>query len=293
MRILHYSLGFPPYRTGGLTKFCMDLMQQQAFEGDKVSLLWPGEIRSFSMINNIKRHRNNNNIGSFEITNPLPISYDEGIRDFEAFMKSGNIEPYDELLKKIRPDDIHIHTLMGIHKSFLEAAKKREIRLVFTAHDFFPICPKVTLFRNGHICTSAGKCSECGECNSTALSLKKIQALQSPVYRLLKDSIIIKKMRKRHRDMFLSTNKILENVCVGVAEDYKKLREYYYSLIQKMDIVHYNSTVTKKVYDELFVIPNNGIKPALMLKNYWPHMIRILEIFVLRRFLLCFPRILS
>ena len=49
MKILHYSLGFPPYRTGGLTKFCMDLMKEQVKEGHEVSLLWPGEIRLINM----------------------------------------------------------------------------------------------------------------------------------------------------------------------------------------------------------------------------------------------------
>ena len=42
MRILHYALGFPPYRSGGLTKWCVDLMIQQAKEGHCVddALAW-------------------------------------------------------------------------------------------------------------------------------------------------------------------------------------------------------------------------------------------------------------
>ena len=61
---------------------------------------------------------------------------------------------------------------MGIHKEFLEVAKSLNIKLVFTAHDFFPICPKVTIFRNGKICDSVGNCKKCASCNSTALSIK-------------------------------------------------------------------------------------------------------------------------
>ena len=44
MKILHYALGFPPYRSGGLTKLCVDLMVQQAKEGHTVALLWPGQM---------------------------------------------------------------------------------------------------------------------------------------------------------------------------------------------------------------------------------------------------------
>ena len=38
MRILHYSLGFPPYRRGGLTKYCLDLMAAQEMQGNVVAL---------------------------------------------------------------------------------------------------------------------------------------------------------------------------------------------------------------------------------------------------------------
>lgn len=54
MKILHYSLGFPPFRTGGLTKFCTDLMVQQAREGNEVSLIWPGEIGILNKTTSIK-----------------------------------------------------------------------------------------------------------------------------------------------------------------------------------------------------------------------------------------------
>lgn len=33
---LHYSLGLPPYRSGGLTKYCTDLMVEQAKSNDEI-----------------------------------------------------------------------------------------------------------------------------------------------------------------------------------------------------------------------------------------------------------------
>ena len=39
MRILHYALGFPPWRTGGLTKYCVDLMLTQKEQGYEVRKL--------------------------------------------------------------------------------------------------------------------------------------------------------------------------------------------------------------------------------------------------------------
>ena len=264
MRILHYALGFPPYRSGGLTKWCVDLMIQQAKEGHCVAMLWPGQMGMLNKKIAIKKQEDvclkEQRLQSFEVINPLPVSFDEGIADFSAFTANAGTVAYDKFLDAVQPDVIHVHTLMGLHKSFLQAAKRRRIRLIFTAHDFFPVCPKVTMFRHGVICSNVKNCEECGVCNATALSLKKIQILQSPLYRRLKDSFIVKKLRKKHRDGYLSEATADDSaVPVGSAEDYKKLRNYYYSLLKLMDIIHYNSSVTKSVYEAVFDLPKNCI----------------------------------
>ena len=264
MKILHYALGFPPYRSGGLTKLCVDLMVQQAKEGHTVAMLWPGQMGFVNQEVAIKKHKNVSLSGqvvlSFEIINPLPVPFDEGIADIAAFTKNAEAEAYGRLLDNFQPDVIHVHTLMGLHKSFLEAAKDKKIRLVFTAHDFYPICPKVTMFRHGTVCDNVQNCGNCGICNATALSLNKIRILQSPLYRTLKDSAIVKKLRKHHRDGYLSEVAINDSVdTVGTADDYKKLRNYYYSLLKLMDMIHYNSSVTKKVYESVFNLPNSCV----------------------------------
>lgn len=288
MKILHYALGFPPYRSGGLTKFCVDLMIQQVKEGNIVAMLWPGQMRVINKSVSIRIHGNvkikKQEILNFEVINPLPVSFDEGITDINAYTMNGGAEAYKELLDKFQPDVIHIHTLMGLHKSFLEIAKRKKIRLVFTAHDFFPICPKVTMFRNGALCDTAQTCENCGACNTTALSLNKIKILQSPVYRRMKDSSIVKKIRKYHRDRYLSelTTRNSTNT-VEMANQYIKLRNYYYSLLKLMDTIHYNSSVTKKVYESFFDFPNNcivsishaDIRDNRKIKNYSNDNLRI------------------
>lgn len=260
MKILHYSLGFPPYRTGGLTKFCMDLMKQQEKDGHEVSLLWPGEMQILGNKTKIKKHRSVDGIDSYEVINPTPVSYDEGIAKFDAFMIPGDRETYRRLFDELQPSVIHIHTLMGLHKSFLEEANEKGIRLVFTTHDFFPICPKVTMFRHGQVCSCIESCGECGSCNCTALSLRKIQILQSPLYRSLKDNVLVRKLRKQHRDDYLSDN-VTQEIQIGAPENYKRLREYYFSMLKMMDVVHYNSIVTKAAYEKEFQFPNSVVIP--------------------------------
>lgn len=263
MRILHYALGFPPYRTGGLTKFCIDLMLQQEKEGHETAMLWPGQM-GFVVGKVLIRERNETvlagaKIKSFEIINPLPVPYDEGIQDFKAFTADGGEAAYGRFLNVYRPDVIHVHTLMGLHKNLLILARHRGIRLVYTAHDFFPICPKVTLFRNGKICGSLKTCKECSTCNTTALGINKIRLLQSKAYRMLKDTKAVKKLRKKHRDIYLGEIAADKGKAVGTAEEYRGLRMYYKDVLNLMDIIHYNSSITKNVFEQVFGTKNNCV----------------------------------
>lgn len=254
MKILHYALGFPPYRTGGLTKFCVDLMNEQVIQGNDVALLWPGQMKCFIHKIEIKKRKSVGKIESYELINPLPVSYDEGIKEIDEFILEGDEEFYINFLLSLKTDVIHFHTLMGLHKSFITAAKKLHIRTVFTTHDFFAICPKVTLFRDDNTCSDAKKCNSCAICNMTALSINKIKLLQSPIYRKMKDTYIVKKTRKIHRDNFLGKKSIVIEDVKNMLDsnDYIKLRNYYKSMIDDIDFIHYNSTISKSIYDNFF-----------------------------------------
>lgn len=267
MKILHYALGFPPYRSGGLTKYCMDLMITQKESGHDVAMMWPGKFslsghfvrlkNSFKLVKNVE---SSIKITSFEVINPLPVPLDEGIMDVDLFMENcPNPEVYKAFLREYKPDAIHIHTLMGLHREFFEAAKECGIQIVFSSHDYFGLCPKVTLFKEGQVCS--GDCKQCFECNKEALSLKKIKILQSGIYRGLKDSKLVKILRKRHRQKFFEENESSEELRVnseelsakkdnvnGQTADYEKLRKFYIGLLEMVDIIHFNSSVTEAAY---------------------------------------------
>ncbi len=266
MRVLHYSLGFPPYRSGGLIKFCMDLMACQAERGYDVALMWPGRILIIDKRIRVKRRKNEEykgcEIKSYEVVNPLPVPYDEGIKDIDAFIAEGDYLEYKSFLESFKPDAVHIHTLMGMHKAFLRAAKDLGIKLVFTTHDFFPICPKVTIFRKGQICQSVGDFNECSECNLSALPMSKVFLLQSPIYKNLKDAKIVKKLRKKHRDAYLS-EKCIESgkEFAGNSDDYRILRKHYHDMLELIDIFHYNSSVAKNIYEKYLGTFNGHVIP--------------------------------
>ncbi len=264
MKILHYSLGFPPYRTGGMTKFCMDLMGQQLREGHEVALLWPGEMTLFHHGTQIKCNGRIKGVISFEVKNPVPIPYDEGIINVDPYMDDGDENVYRRLLKEWKPDVIHIHTMMGLHKAFFMAADRNKIKMIFTAHDFFPICPKVTMFRKNQVCSSWRDCSECPQCNTTALSVWKGWMLQHPLYRKFKNFSFVKKLRKKHRDIYHITESQIQNEfgksLKSSSGDYIKLRDHYQTLLRMINGIHFNSSITKQVYESVWgYFPNEVI----------------------------------
>ncbi|WP_172408289.1 glycosyltransferase [Desulfosporosinus sp. FKA] len=271
MKILHYFLGFPPYRTGGLTKYAFDLMQAQAEQDNTVMALWPGQMGILSKQTKIKKRNSVNGIENYELINPLPVSLDEGITAFDEYMKPCNSEVYQNFLKNAKPEVIHLHTLMGLHKVFFEVTKQLNIRTVFTTHDYYGLCPKVTLFRYGVPCKNDHGCKDCIPCNYSALSIKKIRIMQSPLYRYLKNSALVKQLRKQHRGDFFS-NDIIPEMPVSetevkvLANRYKKLREYNIGMLTNVDLIHFNSTVTESVYHRYFT-PKAGKVMTIAHKN--------------------------
>lgn len=253
MNILHYGLGFPPYRTGGLTKFCVDLMIAQKESGNSVGLLWPGEINPLKK-QAIVRRKDCFGLKSFEIINPLPIALDEGILDIEPYMKKGVYKVFEKFLKKFKPDVLHIHTFMGFNKEIIEAAKNLKIKTVYTSHDYYGLCPKLNFFKGNCACENNNGFKDCIKCNKSALSMKKIMIMQSPFYRVMKNTKVVKILRKKHRakffDEFEVENKPNESSKENLDSNYKKLKSFYVDMFEKIDLIHFNSEVTKGIYEK-------------------------------------------
>lgn len=270
-KILHYFLGFPPYRTGGLTKYAFDLMTAQVLDGNKVIALWPGQIKIlFKDIKLIKRSPVNG-IESYELINPLPVPLDEGITNFKSYMQSCNALAYERFFDKIKPNVIHIHTLMGLHKEFLDVAHKFKIKIVFTTHDCFGLCPTGHFYKHGVSCENDHECNDCALCNVHALSMNKIWFMQSLVYRKLKDSFLIKQIRRYHRNNFFSQKYSSQTfaskrMSFDRAENYKELRNYYIKMLSTMDLIHFNSTLSEKVYKKYF-LPSQSTVMTITHKN--------------------------
>lgn len=262
MHVLHYLYGIPPYRGGGMIKYAMDLIKEEEKLGHKVSILYPGSIykRDSSHIK-IKKEKQLDQTDVYRIKNPLPIPLGSGIKDFAWFMSEKGYETYFTFLRNLKPDVIHIHSLMGIHESFFRAAKQLNIRMVFTSHDYFGVCPIMTLMRGKENCveTDWKKCSVCCRNAFTTTHLILDQAavvqhvLQTGMGKTLLDVLARYKaqmIQKRDAEkngkieMSVSEQQKTDEVYTDISE-YQKLKEYYQSIFSKIDFFHFNSEVAK------------------------------------------------
>lgn len=256
MNILHYSLGFPPFRRGGMTQYCLDLIAAQAKIGHKVALLWPGRLYNLGPKSKIEKKQRYNLeddlfCESYELFNPLPVPLMDGIRIPEMYLIEKEKETYKRFFRNHTFQVLHIHTFMGLPAEIIEAAQEASVKVVFTSHDYFPICPRVILFHNGENCNNNENCSDCVNCNSHGLSLKKMQILQSDFYRRVKENTLVKVMRKQHnRKMYDTVEQTKEKTILDEPKrrEYQELRQKNLRILENLDIIHFNSENTLQVY---------------------------------------------
>lgn len=282
MKILHYTLGLPPYRSGGLTKYATDLMKIQVLQNNDVFLLFPGYY-SIKRNTKIKRYTQYFGINVFEIVNPLPVPLLEGISLPNLFMeKAIPSDVYRQFLKRVSPDIIHVHTLMGIHKEFFVTARELGIKIVFTTHDYFGLSTKPNMIDSeGQICAFEDV-NKCIECNKNAYSISLIKIMQSRTYRYLKDSKIIKMLKNYKK---VKSNESQDKIIYSDSEQrdlvqhYKELKNYYFDIFNHINFFHYNSSIAKEVYGkflntkgEIIAITHNDINDNRKIKTFTHNM---------------------
>ncbi|CCK19175.1 putative glycosyl transferase [Lactococcus raffinolactis 4877] len=253
MRILHYGLGYQPERTGGLVKYATDLMEEQVRQEHEVAYLFPGRINIFNSSTKIKKSKMRiTGVTSFEIINSLPLAVFGGIKNPEKFQSKVDHSIYSNLLDDFRPDVIHVHSLMGIHKEFFEVCKEKKIKIIYTSHDYFGLSPNPTFYFNGKSWDEENNLNFWLNVSQGALGLKKIKMLQIPFYSNIRD--IIKKFKKSsfQKEKYFKT---MENddFSIDYQESFKELIDYYQGIFKLVTFFHFNSNISQKVFERNLV----------------------------------------
>ena len=256
MRVLHYLMGMPPVRKGGLPQYALSLIAQQNMQGNDVKILIPGPFTK-SGITKIVKWKVFQDIPSYRIINPLPVPNAFGIREIPAFTRSVSTIYFDNWLVEQRIDIIHVHSIMGLPLEFLYAAKRIGIKIVMTTHDFFGLCPKIDLMKDEKVCKERDW-SQCYECCKHAYGVNKLKVYHSDLYWwYCNQSLIFKLMHSKKSDKIKDFLRNKRNANENDKEifgdkkesvDYSSLRNYYNNMLGCIDYFLFNSRQTEKVY---------------------------------------------
>ncbi|MFR9566534.1 MAG: glycosyltransferase [Rikenellaceae bacterium] len=183
MNIMHYTLGLSPERSGGLTTYATDLMVEQS-KAHRVALLYPSGYVPFSVEISLRRCANYKNIECYKLMNSLPVPLLYGIKNPSDFISRRTMSlPQMELLyNSVKPHIFHVHTLMGLPLELLEYLKGEGVKLVFTSHDYFGICPKVNLIGRDKMPCVARSATKCRECNASSVSTTMLRVRNSRLF---------------------------------------------------------------------------------------------------------------
>lgn len=261
-----------------MVKYALDLAKTEQKLGHRMSILYPGTIYKRNSTHvRIKKAKEISNMEAYVILNPLPIPLASGIKDCAWYASQEGYSAYLEFLKAHRPDVIHVHSLMGIHESFFEAANHLGIRLVYTSHDYFGLCPTTTLQMRGEVCAQTDW-SACAFCCQHAFSAAHLildqsvlvqKTLQTRLGKATLDFLTIEKQR------FLGTGKaqpqdgtqVTQHTCVekeekrqmlqgesieliGQRMEYLNLSEYYKKIFRRIDFYHFNSEIAQEEFEK-------------------------------------------
>lgn len=264
MNILHYTLGLPPYRTGGLTKYATDLMAQQVKSGNNVSVLYPGDFIPWNFTKTYIKEKRYSQIAAYEIKNPSPVPLFYGIKnplDIVAPKRDLSKEQLEILYKKTNPAVFHIHTLMGLPLELLRFFKYKGVKLIYTTHDYYGLCPKVNFINyQGQICETPDdlRCSICNKYSPNSLFLELRNSSYVMKYKKFLTQIAKTKSTQTQSNIIISEEHYPSNAEILC---YKNLLLHYKELFSTIDLFHFNSSVAEAVYKRNYKIKNSVILP--------------------------------
>lgn len=154
MRVLLVSSLYEPHVVGGAERVVRALAEGVCEAGDDVAVLSlaPGGGRATDTVGGVRVHRVplRNVYWPFgrEARHPGARPVWHALDAYNPAME-GEAE---RVLDAERPDVVHTHNLAGFSVAVWRAARRRRIPLVHTIHDYYLMCPRTSMFRDGRNC---------------------------------------------------------------------------------------------------------------------------------------------
>jgi glycosyltransferase involved in cell wall biosynthesis len=96
----------------------------------------------------------------------------------QVFLDRAYAKAFFKVIDEFTPELVHFHELTSAPVQLFESLKNRGIKTVFSAHDFYALCPTVKLFRpDGTYCSLGSDKLDCHNCSADA-GLNRFQQLR-------------------------------------------------------------------------------------------------------------------
>jgi glycosyltransferase involved in cell wall biosynthesis len=175
MKVLFISTLYPPHVIGGAEKAASQLAEALVRSGHEVAVvsLYPGANEIIEDRNGVRVYR-------------LPIDnfywpFGRKQKPKALFRLAWHIrdmwnhkaaERVGRILDIESPDAVHTHCIAGFSLSVWGEVKKRKLRLVHTLYDYYLLCSRSSLFRNGSNCEQ--RCLDCALLTSSKRRLSHL-----------------------------------------------------------------------------------------------------------------------
>ena len=244
-------------------RYCCDLMDAQTAAGHIVAMLYPA---GNTLVKHARiRKEKVGKVLSYALysQNTVPLVF--GIKNPRSLDCSKDELAYEELLDDFMPAVIHVHSIQGIGDSFFNLAKRRGIKLVFTTHDYYPLCLRCNLIdSSGRLCLGPSP-RKCAACNYRyGLSDIKARLMQTEAYRHFKDDKVMQVIRKKVKRSLSNNIRYLNSediLAEGQIVEFANTINRFRSLIESVDVIHANSDLAANIYRRYFPDTPIGVVP--------------------------------
>lgn len=150
MKILIVNSFYYPNIVGGAEYSVKNIAETLAEKGYDVHVLCIDKEYSYKLLNGVKVH----SIKNLNIKNSLDYNKSQNGKVEKILYRSieliRGINTYDlkNIIQKINPDIIHINNFAGFGYQIFRTIKKLKIPFIFTARDYYSICPKSTFINS-------------------------------------------------------------------------------------------------------------------------------------------------
>jgi len=163
MRIVQVNWGWPPKQTGGPIGYVADLSKELVKLGHEISVFYAGDsdFRGRCYLN--RKMQDGVKLFSFVNSPNNFLSLGFPLKECQEPI----IEAiFQELLAEVKPDLVHLHSLLGLCGSILEISKSLDILNVVSLHNYWFICPRVDLLKppSYTLCSGPDKGWNCSVC---------------------------------------------------------------------------------------------------------------------------------